>query len=220
VGPGYGTLRAAGTALLLAAAVGAGGTAGMTSALAADPGKVTLGGSLVDGHGAPLGGIQLLVTEELQPDGGAAAVPATTAADGSFSADLFAWGTAAAPASVSISTLPDQAIEVVGESCSQTWAVEVIDVRSLALAEAAPEPIALTASTTLLGEICGTTGTPPPTSGGSGGAAVTPPPTDVLDPGTAATSGRIGPALTIGFAVGLLLAAALLLPRPGARRRG
>ncbi len=221
MGPRNRTLRSAASALLVAAALGAGGMTGMTSVLAADLGLVTVSGSLVDGHGAPLGGIHLVIAEELPPAGGAAGFPVTTAADGSFSADVYAWGTADAPVSLTIKTPPDEAVEIIGEGCSQTWSVEVLDVRQLALADAAPDPLSITASTTLLGEVCGTTATQPPVSAprdGGTGSQLTPPPTDTFRSGPVDPD-RAGPALTIGFTIGLLAAAALLLPRPGARRR-
>lgn len=217
----YRTIRAAASGLLVAAAVGTGGMTGMTSALAADPGMVALGGTVVDGNGAALAGVHLVISEELPPDGGIAAFHATTAADGSFAADVYAWGTADAPATLTIATPADEAVEVVGETCSQTWGVAVAADREVALADAAPDPLALTATTTLLGEVCGTTATPPPGGNGavSGRPGLTPPPTDTLAASIAIAPDRLGPALMIGFVVGLVAAAALLFPRPGARRR-
>lgn len=213
----YRTIRAAGSALLVAAAVGTGGMAGMTSVLAADPGTVGLAGTVVDSAGAPLAGIALTITEIVPPDGGAAAVQATTAADGTFSAELQAWGTANAPATLTIKAAPDAVVEVVGDPCSQTWGVALSDTRNVAFADAPPEPLTLTAATTLLGEVCGTTGVPQSGSGGS--SRITPPPTDTVAAPPAAAPDRIGPALTIGFVVGLLAAAAVLLPRRRFRRR-
>ena len=208
---------------MLAAAVGTGGMAGMSSALAADPGMVGISGTLVDGDGAALAGVHLVITEELAPDGGAAAFQTTTGADGAFVFDVYGWGTADAPATVTIETPADEELEVIGETCSQTWSVTLHDVRSLALADAAPEPLALTATTALLGEVCGTTGTPGGNSGGSagggGGAQITPPPTDLGPALGSSAPDRLGPALVAGFAIGLVVAMALL-PRPGARRRG
>jgi hypothetical protein len=85
------------------------------------------------------------------------------------------------------------------------------------LSGAAPDPLTVTATTTLVGEVCGTTGVPSTSRGG--GAGLTPPPTDTLAASIDAAPDRLGPALSIGFIVGLLAAAAALLPRPGARRR-
>ena len=212
MGRGYRRVRAAAAALLIAAAAGAGGTTGMVSALAADPSTVTLAGTVVDASGAPFAGVELVIQEELSDDGGLAAFHATTGADGSFSADVYPWGTAAAPATITIRTAQD--IVRVGDSCSQTWGVAT--TVDLALAEAAAEP--LTIAATLLGEVCGTTGSPGGNTGGGGGAHLTPPPTDVSAAALGSTADRSGPALTVGFVVGLLLAA-LVLPRPGARRR-
>ena len=65
----YRAIRAAATALLVALALGAGGMAGMTSALAADPAMVELSGTVVNGSAAPLAGIPLVVTEELSANG-------------------------------------------------------------------------------------------------------------------------------------------------------
>ncbi len=217
----YGSIRAAASALLVAAAVGTGGMAGMTSALAADPATVGLSGTIVDGNGAPLAGVHLVISEELPPDGGIAAFQVATAGDGTFAAAVYPWGTAAAPAGLTISTPADEAVEVVGKTCSQTWGVAVRSTQQLALADGTPDPLVLTATTTLLGEVCGTTATPPPNGASRGGRpAITPPPTDVLPaPPAAEGADRQGPALWIGFAVGLLLAGAGLLPRWGARRR-
>jgi hypothetical protein len=211
---GYRTIRAAAAALVIAAAAGAGGMAGMASALAADPSMVTLGGTVVDDTGAPFAGVELVIQEELSDDGGLAAFHATTGDDGSFSAEVYPWGTADAPATITIRTAGD--VIRVGDSCSQTWGVATT-VR-LPLAEAAAEPLAITA--TLVGEVCGTTGNPGGNTGNGGGRALTPPPTDVSVARLASAADRSGPALTVGFVVGLLLAILLLVPRPGARRRG
>lgn len=225
MGLGNRRIRAAGSALLVAAAVGAGGMTGMASALAADPLTVALNGSLVDDSGAPLGGVHLTIVEELPPDGGIAAFPVTTASDGSFSADVYAWGTEAAPASVTISTAPDESIVVEADSCSRTWSVTVADHRDLALAEVVPDTFRISAATALLGEVCGTTGTPGAgssggnDSGAGSGSTVTPPPTDVSGALRGTAQDRTGSALTIGFLIGIALAGLLLVPRPGSRRR-
>lgn len=214
----YRTFRAAGSALLIAAAVGAGGMTGMTSVLAVDPSTVALTGSVADGAGAPLAGVHLVISEELEPDGGLAGFQATTGADGSFSVDVYAWGSAAAPAKLTIRTPADEQIEIVGDPCSQTWGVAVQQNADVTFADAAPTPLAITATTTLLGEVCGTTATPPPTTGRGGGAGLTPPPTDLGIATRASAPDRLGPALVIGFSLGLLIAVSIL-PRPGARRR-
>jgi hypothetical protein len=61
------------------------------------------------------------------------------------------------------------------------------------------------------GGVLGATGTP-------GAGNVTPPPTDALAR-AGSTPDRNGPALTIGFMIGLIAAALILTPRPGSRRR-
>ena len=213
MGLGYRRVGAAAAALLIASAAGAGGMTGMVSALAADPPMVPLAGTVVDDAGAPFAGVELVIQEELANDGGLAGFHATTGADGSFSADVYPWGTAEAPATITIRTAQD--IVRVGDSCSQTWGVAT--TLQLPLAEAAAEPLTITA--TLLGEVCGTTGTPGGNTGNGGGSALTPPPTDVSAARLASAADRSGPALTVGFVVGLLLAILLLVPRPGARRR-
>ncbi|MEO5941313.1 MAG: hypothetical protein ABIZ72_09915, partial [Candidatus Limnocylindrales bacterium] len=82
------------------------------------------------------------------------------------------------------------------------------------------EPVALRATTTLMGEACGVTGGPSVGNAGGAGPGLTPPPTDRLAVAiVAAEQDRLGPALTIGFTVGLLGAALLLMARSGARRR-
>ena len=214
----YRTFRAAASVLLVAAAVGTGGMTSIGSVLAADPPTVALSGTVVDGGGAPLAALHLMIVEELPPDGGAVAVQATTGADGSFTVDVQPWGTADAPASVTIKTLPETEIQVAGETCSQTWGVELLQTANVAWADAAPDPLTLTATTTLLGEVCDTTGTPSNGQAGGGRPALTPPPTDTLARSIAGPD-RIAPALTIGFLLGLVVAAVLLLPRRGARRR-
>lgn len=60
------------------------------------------------------------------------------------------------------------------------------------------------------GGVLGATGTP--------GSGLTPPPTDALAIRASAPD-RLGPALTIGFLIGLISAALLVTPRPGSRRR-
>ena len=223
MGLSYRSIRAAGSALLVAATVGAGGMTGMTSVLAADPSTVTIDAALVDGASQPLAGVRLTVIEELPPDGGIAAFPVTTAADGTFSVDLYAWGTAEAPATVTVRTDPGEELTIEAGSCSRTWGVAVADSRQLALAETLPDAFQVTATTTLLGEVCGTSGTPGgggSNSGAGGVAKITPPPTDARLPRGGSAEERLGPALTIGFALGLALAVALLVPRPGSRRRG
>jgi hypothetical protein len=199
--------------------VGTGGMAGMTSALAADPALVGIAGTVVNHDGgAPLAGVPLVITEMVLPDGAAVAAQTTTAADGSFAVEVQALGTVDAPATVSIKTPADTLIEVIGDSCSQTWRVAIDADQDLTLSGAAPDPVTLTATTTLMGEVCGTTGVPP-TSHGGGSANITPPPTDTFATPTATAPDQLGPALTIGFVVGLLAVAAMLLPRPRARHR-
>lgn len=213
----YRSIRAAATALLVAAAIGAGGMTGMTSALAADPATVALAGTVTGTDHAPVAGVHLMITVEHPADGAVAAVQAITAADGSFTADLFAWGTADAPAKLTITA--DDEIQLVDETCTTTVDVVLNDVRLVNLADAAPVLLELTATTTPVEGICGTTGTPPDDNPGGGLPGLTPPPTDILAAPLARPADRLGPALTIGFVIGLLTAAALLLQRPGARRR-
>jgi hypothetical protein len=228
----YRAIRAAATALIVAAAVGAGGMAGMTSALAADPATVALTGTLIDGGGAPLAGIHLVIDETLPPNGGNAAFQVTTAADGSFAADVHAWGTVDAPATLTV-TARDETVVLESENCSRTWSVAIDPDQAVTLAGAALDPLTLTATTALVGEVCGTVASPPPTiatspptiatsppnTTGGGRPQVTPPPTDTFELPAASEPDRLGPALMIGFVVGLLASAAVLLSRPGARRR-
>jgi hypothetical protein len=49
---------------------------------------VTVRGTLVDGHGTPLGVIHLVIEELVPPDGGLAGFQVATDAGGAFSADL------------------------------------------------------------------------------------------------------------------------------------
>ena len=212
----------------MAVAVGAGGMTGMSSALAVDPpAAIEFAGSVVDGEGVPLAGVQLLLSEELPPSGGIAAVPATTDASGSFLVDLHPWGTAEAPAKLTVTTLPDQSVDRVIENCSQTWSVSVEASQDIAWAESGPtEPLVLVATTELLGEVCGTVGSAPPAAtsrpgnaAGGGGPGITPPPTDVLSAASASGEEQPGLALVLGFTLGLAAVLAAVTPRPGARRR-
>jgi hypothetical protein len=201
------------------------GMTGIAGALAVDPvGSVAFAGMLVDEHDVPLGGVHLIVSEEAAPDGALAGFQATTADDGSFTVQLYPWGTPDAPASVAIRTPPDQTVTREQNGCSQTVSVSVSDIRELALAGPAdpPKPIDLVATTAIRGEACGTTATPPPDSG-TGGAAgptprprVTPPATDARPVAGEPARGRLRSSLALGFVAGLVAAAALVRPR---RRR-
>ena len=217
--------RAAATALLLAAAIGAAGTTGISSVLAVDPpSSVLLSGTVVDDHGAALGGVGLVISEEQPPDGGLAGFEVSTGPDGSFEVALHPWGTADAPARLTIATAQDEEIQVIAGSCTQTWGVAVADERDLAL-DGVTEPLPaarLVATTTLRGKVCATVGTPRPEShsgSGSGAAAVTPPPTDarpVLS--RAGREDRLASALALGFVIGLLAVVALGLRTSVGRR--
>ena len=218
--------RAAVSALLVAIAIGAAGTTGMVTVLAVDTpaAHVQIGGQLLDATGAPLAGIDLIVSEELPPDGGLAGFHATTGADGRFEVSVDPWGTREAPATFTFRTAAGTSISIIKTSCTQTWGVAVSDTRQLALADgAAPDPIALVGSTTLVGEVCGTTGTPRPTPVGNSQDHPRPGPTlPPTDAGATLDEQRERPAsaLLVGFAVGLAAAVILLVfPRTGARRR-
>jgi hypothetical protein len=192
---------------------------GASLARAAEPGTIRLGGTLVsseDGADAPLAGVELVITEALESDGGLAAFPVTTAEDGTFATDVFAWGTADDPAILTIRAAQTE-LDQVDATCSRRWAVG-IEPGAITLVGSAPEGLVVRETLTLLGEVCGTTGAPPP-DGPGGGPTVTPPPTDTLAAPLASRPDRLGPALSIGFVIGLLAAAALLGLRAGARRR-
>jgi hypothetical protein len=227
VGRRYRAARAAAPALLLATAIGAAGTTGMSSALAVDPpARIALAGHLADSHGAALRGVDLVVSEELPPDGGLAGFQARTGADGSFSVSVEAWGTTTAPATLTIKAAPGALGTVVGTDCSQTYTVTLADTRQVALAGATEPPAAieLVAATRLVGEVCGTTATPrPPQPTPVSNAAdpttkLTPPPTDA-SPALGDRGEQPATALLVGFAVGLASALLLLVPTPGRRRR-
>ena len=226
MGRRYRAARAAASALLLATAIGAAGTTGVSTALAVDPpARVAVSGHVVDGHGVSLAGVDLVVSEELPPDGGLAGFQATTAADGLFSVSLEPWGTADAPATLTVKTAPGALATVIGESCSQSFDVTLSDTREIALEDATEPPTAieLVATTALIGEVCGTTATPQPprpTPASNAGAAatphLTPPPTDA-GPALGDRGEQPATALLVGFVVGLAAALLLLLPRPGMR---
>ena len=228
MGLGYRTIRAAATAVVIATAVGLGGMTGMSPVVAVEPGMTTLTGTLLDADAAPLPGVHLIVTQEYAPDGGLAAVQATTGTDGRFAVDVHAWGTSESPAALRIATPAGEELQRNGPDCSQTWSVALDSRHELALAETTPEPLTLTATIALLGEVCGTVGEPGPGPGtgsgtdsgtGGGGPAITPPPTDALGAATGPSGDRLGATLAIGFALGLAGVLVLLTPRPGARAR-
>ena len=201
--------------MLVAMTIGLGGTTGVSAVFAVDPpSTVAVSGTLVDQAGISLPGVHLVITEELPPDGGFAGFQARTGTDGSFSATLFAWGTADVPAEVRINAPQGESITLV-----------IDDPRQLALGDpaTAPKSLDLVATSTVLGEACGTTATPP-TNAGTGNTRgpatqVTPPPTDGRRPVAAVAEDRIGPALALGFIAGVIGAAAFLVPRPKAPRR-
>jgi hypothetical protein len=211
--------------LLIATAIGSAGMTGVSSVFAVDPpSTVAVTGSLRDETGAPLEGIHLAIAEELPPDGGLAGVQVATTGDGTFAASIERWGMADEPATLTIRTVTDQQIEIIGEACSRTLAVTVRERREVALRDAVDPlpPIDLVATTTVLGEVCDATSTPRVHAAAPAGPAAplvgpTPPPTDTIAP-AAGPSTRMATALLIGFVVGLVAAVLLLVPRPGARR--
>lgn len=102
---------------------------------------------------------------------------------------------------------------------SETWDAERTGVAGAAVVE-----VAFTLDEQLLsssiecgpnqppdGGVLGTTGTP--------GSGLTPPPTDAVGIRAAAPD-RLGPALTLGFLIGLISTAFLLTPQRGSRRQG
>jgi hypothetical protein len=220
------TSRAAVSAWLLAATIGAVGMTGMSSALAVDgPATIALAGHVRDAAGTALAGVPLVVTEELPPDGGLAGWQVTTAEDGTFSVAILPWGTADAPATLTVRTDPGTRIRIETGGCSRTFGVTLADTRALELAGAteAPSPIDLVAATTLLGEVCSVTATPPAVAGGLGaparGSGPTPPATDGLPATLDRSDDHPATALLVGFGLGLLAALLFVLPRSGARRR-
>jgi hypothetical protein len=110
-------------------------------------------------------------------------------------------------------------VDVEDASCTHSYSVAVDVERDVALADGPIDPLEISATTDLIGEICGTTATPPPTSARTPTPAITRPPTDLGPAPLATTEERLDPALVIGFIAGVLAAAVLLVPRAGARRR-
>ena len=210
-------LRAAVAAVVMALAWGG---VVAPAVLAADPG-VTVSGSLVDEHGTALAGIHLVIEEQLPPDGGLAGFQVVTDASGDFAADLEPWGTAGAPATLTVKTPADglEVVEVVDGACTRSLSVVVDATQDVALADGPIDPLAIKATTELIGEVCGTTATPPPAGAGTGRPTVTPPPTDAFARREASSPDRLGPALSLGFAIGLVATILLLTPRPRGRRR-
>ena len=225
--------RAAASALLLATAIGAAGTTGMSAVFAAAPATLPLTVTLKTSLGISLSGIDLVITEEESPTGGSAAFQVTTDADASVTVDLSPWGTSDAPAKLRIETTPGQHVQQFVGNCTKTWNLDVAEGRSIALAGATQPPARLTLEPVmaLAGEVCGTQGTPGSTGGGGSsagggssssggsGAKVTPPPTDTQAAPLTAARERHGPALVLGFVLGLLATVLLLARRRGAPRR-
>jgi hypothetical protein len=218
VGPSDRLVRAAAVAVVTAA-IGLGGVSSV--ALAAEPTAVTVSGTLVDEHGAALAGVHLVIEELLAPDGGLAGFQVVTDAKGAFSADVEPWGTADEPATLTVSTPPDvlETVNVIDGSCTRSFSVIVKATRDVALADGPADPLALMATTELLGEVCGTTATPPPTSARTPKPGLTPPPTDAAARSGTESSDRLGLAAALGFAAGLAGAVLYLTPRPRGRRR-
>ena len=225
--------RAAASALLLTTAIGAAGTTGISAVVAADSATVPLTVTLATPLGMPLSGIDLAITEEESPTGGSAAFQLASDAAGSVTVQLYAWGTADAPATLRIETTPGQHVQEIAGNCTKTWNVDVADRRAVALAGGTqPQaPLTLVPLMALAGEVCGTQGTPGSNGGGgsssgsgssssgSSGAKVTPPPTDTEAATLTASSERHGPALFLGFVLGLMATVLLLASRLGPRRR-
>jgi hypothetical protein len=205
----------------------------MSAVFAADPATVPQTVTLETSLGIRLSGIDLVITEEESPTGGSAAFQVTTDADASATVELFAWGTADAPATLRIQTTPGQHVQEILGNCTKTWNLDVSEGRSIALAGATQPPARLTLEPVmaLAGEVCGTQGTPGSNGGGGSstgggssssggsGAAVTPPPTDTVATPLTASRERHGPALVLGFVLGLLGTVVLLALRLGAPRR-
>jgi hypothetical protein len=217
--------RATASGLILALAVGVAGTTGISTALAVDsPATIALSGSLRDSAASPLAGIRLVIAEEQSAEGGLAGYEVVTARDGTFRLDIQPWGTAAAPARITIRTRPDTTMQVLAARCSRTVGVSVADTRDVMLEEpgARPAAIDLVAATTVLGEVCGTLATAKPDAARPPAArprsAVTPPPTETGAALDAAPSDRHAAALVVGFATGLLATILFVLPRPRRRR--
>jgi hypothetical protein len=211
--------------LLIATAIGSAGMTGVSSVLAVDPpSTVAVTGSLRDETGVPLGGIHLAIAEELPPDGGLAGVQVATSGDGTFAAAIERFGTADEPVTLTIRTVGDQQIQIIGVVCSRTLAVTVVERRQVALRDVVDPlpPIDLVATMTVIGEVCDATSAPRAHAAARVGPAdpvvdPTPPSTDTITP-AAGPSTRLATALLIGFVVGLVAAVLLLVPRPGARR--
>ncbi|HEY7131905.1 MAG TPA: hypothetical protein VH440_06620 [Candidatus Limnocylindrales bacterium] len=197
----------------------------MSSALAVDrPATVPLTGQVRDTSGSALAGVPLVVAEELPPDGGLAGWQVTTAGDGTFAVGVLPWGTADAPATVTIRADPAARVRTESGGCSRTFAVSLSDTRPLSLAETlAPAAIDLVATTRVVGEVCGATATAPSVAAGLGaparGDGPTPPPTDGLSSSLDRSTDRPATALLVGFGLGFVLALLFVLPRSGLRRR-
>jgi hypothetical protein len=205
----------------------------MSAVFAADPGTLPQTVTLKTSLGISLSGIDLVITEEESPTGGSAAFQVTTDADASVTVDLSPWGTSDAPAKLRIETTPGQHVQQILGNCTKTWNLDVAEGRSLALRGATQAPARLTLEPVmaLAGEVCGTQGTPGSNGGGGSsagggssssggsGAKVTPPPTDTQAAPLTAARERHGPALVLGFVLGLLATVLLLARRRGAPRR-
>jgi hypothetical protein len=212
--------RTAAWGLVLALAIGTVGTTGLSGALAADAAAtVALDGSLRDTAGTRLGGVHLVVAEEESPDGGLAGYEVVTGRDGLFRLEVPPWGTVEMPARITVRTSPDTTTRVARGRCSRTVSVSLAETREVALAESVgPTRLDLVATTTTLDEVCAALAMTRPAAG-NGRTNVTPPPTDAGPAVGPGGTDRHAAALLVGFAVGLVAAALLLLPRPGARRR-
>ena len=97
--------------------------------------------------------------------------------------------------------------------------MELAETRDVTLEEpgAHPAVLDLVATTTVLGEVCGTLASAKPDAVRPA-AAVTPPPTETAAALEPAPTDRHAAALIVGFATGLLATILFVLPRPRRRR--
>ncbi len=158
-----------GAALLLSA----------TPAFAAD--EPVLRGTILDADGAPFEVEQARMTMA-GPDGaGMHAAPLVIAADGSFEVTLMPWGTAEAPAAVTIEVtgaVTEQVPNAAG--CIDDYAPVAETTVDVALESGGePDPIAVVAEPRIVGTVCGTTGSAAPTLPPSEVSPETPAPTIV-----------------------------------------
>jgi hypothetical protein len=172
---------------------------------APQPGSPVITGLAIDEAGGPVSELYFLTVTQVRSDGGRYQAAATAVGDGTFLAQVHAWGTAAEPSQLEVSATGPVTRTVVEDDCTTTYALLGQTTVDVALAEFAPtEMVVLTLTEDVLQSICGETdpGTGPDDGGSAGGGSIPLPATDTAPDG--APAAWLVLAALLGAAVGLV----------------